>query len=229
MQNLTIVFDLDGTLIDTAPDLIRATNHVLATKDLPALDADLLRPNISFGARSMIETGLKIHGMDYSERLLNELFEEFLAFYTDNIAIDSRPFDGIVPLLEYYRASGTRLAVCTNKREDMTITLLKALKLFDQFDAIAGRDTFDVFKPHPAHLTQTIDLAGGSAARAIMVGDSQTDIKTAEAATIPVIGVTFGYSDPPMEQLNPTRMIGSYSQFEQTVTNLLNSDIFTTA
>ena len=228
MQDLTLVFDLDGTLIDTAPDLISTVNRILATQKLAPLPSDLLRPKISFGARAMIETALRAHRIEPDEPKLDELFELFIEMYMDNIAVDSRPFDGINLVLDTFRKRGTKLAVCTNKREDMTLVLLKALNLDHRFDTIAGRDTFDVFKPHPDHLTRTIDRAGGKSSRAIMIGDSQTDISTADAADIPVIGVTFGYSDPPMQQLHPTRMIDDYAQFDKTVSDLLCSDVFAT-
>ncbi len=228
MRDLTLVFDLDGTLIDTAPDLIAATNYILSLQDLAALPPELLRPRISLGAMAMIKTALQLHRRAPPPDELNELFELFLKYYVAHIADESRPFAGILDVLQAYRRRGTKLAVCTNKRADMTLVLLKALQMEDLFDAIAGRDTFKVFKPDPGHLVQTIAAAGGSPTRAIMVGDSQTDISTADAAGIPVIGVTFGYSDPPMCELQPTEMIDSYAQFDDTVIKLLDSDVFTT-
>ena len=222
MHNLTLVFDLDGTLVDTAPDLINAANHVLATLDLAPVAPDKLRPRISLGARVLIETALQLHAVEPSEEDLDRLFDRLLDYYIAHIAVDSRPFDGLTELLRRYERLGTRLCVCTNKREDMTRALLRQLDLIDSFNAIAGRDTFDVFKPHPDHLLRTITMAGGSPDRAIMVGDSQVDIATANAANVPVIGVTFGYSDPPMQHLAPTRQIDHYGQFDEAVQAILD-------
>jgi beta-phosphoglucomutase-like phosphatase (HAD superfamily) len=120
MRGLTLVFDLDGTLVDTAPDLIRAANHVLASEGLPAIAGDELRPAISFGARQMLATGLKVHGIRRSEAELDGLLDRFLAFYEANIAVESRPFPGIVEVLDHFRAEGAVIAVCTNKREQLS-------------------------------------------------------------------------------------------------------------
>lgn len=228
MPSLTIVFDLDGTLVDTAPDLIAATNHVLAKLGLATVDHNLIRPAISFGAREMINQGLKAHGKQLRQPQLDELFADFLDYYANNIAEFSKPFPGIINVLEHYRQAGARLAVCTNKREDLSRRLLDSLDLSPYFSAIAGRDTFEVFKPDPGHLTKTITLAGGTAQSAIMVGDSHTDVATAKAANIPVIGVTFGYSDRPMRELQPSAIIDAYCELQSAVTDLLNSDILDT-
>ena len=223
-DDLTLVFDLDGTLVDTAPDLINATNHTLSLKGLAPVRSELIRPAISFGARVMIETSLSLHKVTLPTLEIDGLFEAFLDYYVQNIAIESRPFPGIMQMIARYRERGTRLAVCTNKREDMSRSLLAALKMDDMFHAIAGRDTFAVLKPDPGHLTGAIDLARGHPKRAIMVGDSQTDIATAQAAGIPVIGVTFGYSDPPMEDLHPTTQIRSYDEFDAAVLQIVERD-----
>jgi len=228
MRKLTLVFDLDGTVVDSAPDLIGATNHIIARHGLAAVAPDLLRSQISFGARAMLETALRFHGSQPTQVELDQLFEEFLVFYAKNIAARSRPYPGVEQMLKDFRSRGTTLAICTNKREDLARDLLRALHLEDAFDVITGRDTFDVFKPDPGHLTQTIELAGGCTGRAIMIGDSQTDLSTAHAAGIPVIGVSFGYSDPPMAQLKPTLMIDSYSQFDAALKRLLGSAYFAT-
>ncbi len=140
----------------------------------------------------------------------DHLMDEFLNFYTANIACGSRPFPGLVTTLDLLTEAGAKLAICTNKREHLSRMLLDALELTPRFAAIAGRDTFPVFKPDPGHLSGAIDLAGGTRDRAVMIGDSATDIHTAQAADIPVIGVTFGYTDRHVSEFSPTAIIDHY-------------------
>jgi len=221
MRDVTLVFDLDGTLIDTAPDLIRATNHVLASHGIEPLAPERLRPEISFGARHMIAAGLQHRGIAYSEDELNRMFGSFIDYYETNIAVESRPFDGLQEALEACVEAGARLAVCTNKRESLSRQLLGELGLLGLFSALAGRDTFPVFKPHPDHLLGTIRLANGDPARAVMVGDSEVDIATAKAAHIPVIGVTFGYTHIPVTKLAPDAVIDGYGEFRTALDRVL--------
>ena len=225
MRDLTLVFDLDGTLVDTAPDLIEATNHVLAGKNLSPVEPALIRQAISFGALAMIKAGLKAHQITLPREELDNLFHQFLEYYAANIARLSRPFPGLIDVLRHCQGEGVRLAVCTNKREDLSRRLLEALDLAPRFKVIAGRDSFPVCKPDPGHLTRTIELAGGRTGHAIMIGDSQTDIATAKAAAIPVIGVTFGYSERPMRELQPTAVIDSYEEFLDTVNGFIKCGI----
>jgi phosphoglycolate phosphatase len=221
MQGLTIAFDLDGTLVDTAPDLIGATNHVMGIAGLAPVEPARIRDSISFGARAMIVQGLKVHGTELTSTEVDRLHERFLAHYADNIAVGSRPFPGLVSALDRLSEAGARLAVCTNKQERLSRRLLDALGLTARFAFVAGRDTFDVFKPHPDHLTKAIRMAGGDPARAVMVGDSETDVKTARAAGIPVVGVPFGYTDIPMHDLAPDALIEHYDELPSALTRLL--------
>jgi phosphoglycolate phosphatase len=213
MHGLTLVFDLDGTLVDTAPDLIGAANHVLTSRGLEPLMIDDLRPSISFGARHILATALTMRGRPVNERELDLLLGQFLDHYAGNIAVHSQPFAGLSPLLEDCLAKGVRLGVCTNKREDLSRLLLTQLDLLRLFGGLAGRDTFPVCKPHPDHLLGAIRLAGGDPARAVMVGDSEVDVATAKAAGVPVIGVTFGYTQIPVTELGCDAVIDSYDQF----------------
>jgi phosphoglycolate phosphatase len=201
LSQATVVFDLDGTLVDTAPDLTAATNHALATLGLAPLSVPELRPYISHGSKAMIAAGLRLADTSVSEHGLQELHERFLDFYAGNVAVASRPYEGIPKLLAALTAAGARLAVCTNKIEQLSKLLLKELDLAERFAAIAGRDTFPVCKPAPGHLLGAIALAGGRSERAVMVGDSEVDFATAEAAGIPAIGVTFGYTPRPLRDL----------------------------
>jgi phosphoglycolate phosphatase len=213
LADTTIVFDLDGTLIDTAPDLEAATNHALGLLELQPLSVMDLHPFIGHGSKAMIDAGLRFYKRSVEENELNRLHDQFLAFYAANVAVASRPFDGIPELLNGLRGAGARLAVCTNKMEHLSKVLLRTLGLEAQFAAIAGRDTFDEFKPAPGHLTRTIAMAGGRADRAVMVGDSEVDLATAIAARVPFIGVSFGYAQRPLIESNPGVIIDHYRDF----------------
>jgi phosphoglycolate phosphatase len=221
LSGVTIVFDLDGTLVDTAPDLAAAANHVFASLGLAPVSPAELHPFISHGSRVMIEQGLRRHGVSKSPEEIAKLHALFFPYYADNIAVLSRPFERIPALLDELLSAGARLAVCTNKQEAMSRSLLRQLALHERFAAVAGRDTFEVFKPAPGHLTRTIELAGGRPNRAVMVGDSEVDIATAAAAGIPSIGVSFGYTPVPMRQLRPTATIDHYREFMPALAEVL--------
>jgi phosphoglycolate phosphatase len=211
MQDLTVVFDLDGTLVDTAPDLVGATNHALADLGLSPVSAHVLRPWISFGARRMIVEALAHAQAPRPETEVDRLLDLFLGYYEANIARESRPFPGAVEAIAALTSAGARLAVCTNKRESLSRALLNALDLDRHFHGLAGRDTFPVCKPHPDHLLGAIRLAGGDHSRALMIGDSDVDIRTAKAAHVPVVAVSFGYTEIPVAELGPDRVIDHYN------------------
>ena len=208
---LTIVFDLDGTLIDTAPDLISTLNLILTAESLPCVPYDDARQMIGGGARGMIERALAADGRPAPKADLDRMFAAFIAHYAAHIADQSRPFPGLEAALEHLASEGHRLAVCTNKLEWLSVRLLETLKLTGHFAVICGQDTFGVQKPNPEILQKTILRAGGDPRRAIMVGDLGTDIRTARAAAIPVIAVDFGYSEAPIATLHPDRIISSFA------------------
>jgi len=209
---LTIVFDLDGTLVDTAPDLIDTLNVVLAREGLPGMPFDAARPMIGGGARGLIERALAAEGRTEAKADVDRMFAAFIEHYAAHIADRSRPFPELEPTLDHLAALGHRLAVCTNKLEWLSTRLLNTLNLADRFAAICGQDTFGVQKPDPQVLRRTILRAGGDPAHAIMVGDSGTDVRTARAANVPVIAVDFGYTEVPIAALRPDRIIGSYKE-----------------
>jgi phosphoglycolate phosphatase len=225
LHRATIVFDLDGTLVDTAPDLAAATNHVLTPLGLAPLSVAALRPFIGHGSRAMIAAGLRFAEAAVDEKELAKLHDRFLEFYAGNVAVDSRPYDGVPELLEALIAAGARLAVCTNKIERLSKMLLRELALDAKFGAIAGRDTFAVCKPAAAHLLGAVALAGGSRERAVMVGDSEVDFATAAAAGIPAIGVTFGYTPRPVRELAREMALGAiidhYREFPAALARVL--------
>jgi phosphoglycolate phosphatase len=216
----TIVFDLDGTLVDTAPDLINALNHVLDREGLPPLPLHSARNMIGAGARKLIERGLEGEGRSVGVEDINRLTADFIAYYADHIADESRPFEGLEAALDHLAARGHRLAVCTNKLEWLSKRLLDALGLSRRFAAICGADTFGVQKPDPTILRETVARAGGQLSTSIMVGDAGTDVGVARRAGVPVIGVSFGYTDIPIADLKPDRVIHHMKDLPDAVTGL---------
>jgi phosphoglycolate phosphatase len=214
------VFDLDGTLADTAPDLMATLNRIMADEGLPAVPLGAARDMIGAGARAMISKGYERAGLELAPARLDGLFERFLAIYADNLCVGSTLFPHVVEALDELQARGFTLAVCTNKIESHSRQLLGALGIADRFAAICGRDTFAYFKPDPRHLTLTIAAAAGDPARAIMVGDSRTDIATAKAAGIPAVAVTFGYTDTPVEELDPEIVIDDFAKLSEAVAQI---------
>lgn len=225
MQGWTIVFDLDGTLIDTAPDLAEATNHVLATLGLDRINELEIRPFVGHGALAMIEGAVKAHGRKLSERELHDLFEVFIVYYSAHIADYSVPYPHVIATLEGLKARGATLAVCTNKMETQARAVLEAMKLDHYFSALTGRDSLGAYKPDPRHLTGTIALAGGRPETSIMIGDSETDIKTAKAASIPVVAVSFGYSVDPVASFGPDAIIDDYRHLPRAIETFLGSAV----
>jgi phosphoglycolate phosphatase len=213
----TIVFDLDGTLIDTAPDLVDTLNVVFAREGWPPVPYETARNLIGGGARGMIARGIAAEGIAVTAAKLERLFADFIAHYTDHIADRSRPFPGVTDALDVLASEGYRFAVCTNKLERLSVLLLTQLKLADRFAAICGQDTFGMQKPDPEVLRRTVAAAGGSLTQAIMIGDSLTDIRTARAAGIPVIAVDFGYSECPVSELGPDRIINHFAQLRSAI------------
>lgn len=216
-----IVFDLDGTLVDTAPDLVGALNFVLQREGLPLVPVAAARTMIGAGARKLIERGLEVDGRVVSVADLDRLTADFIAYYSDHIADASLPFDGLHAALDTLENQGFRFAVCTNKLEGLSRLLLAKLEMTGRFAAICGADTFGVAKPDPTILRQTIAQAGGDIARAIMVGDSGPDVGVARRAGVPVIGVTFGYTETPIADLKPDIVIGHMRELPGAVENLL--------
>jgi phosphoglycolate phosphatase len=219
LRDATIVFDLDGTLVDTAPDLTKALNDALIRRGHAAIPQETIRSAVGFGARVMIEEALRRAG---AAEDIEEMLSEFLVHYEANIAAESRPFPGAVASLEALAASGARLAICTNKREYLTRKLLEALGLQHYFHGIAGRDTFAVSKPDPGHLLQVIAQAGGEPSRAVMVGDSDVDIRTAKDARA-FDPVSFGYAREALDELVPDAVIGHFDELVPSTASLLGA------
>ncbi len=204
------VFDLDGTLVDTAPDLLATLNVVLTEAGFEAMPPEKTYGAIGHGSKVMIERALEFQDVMLEPEEIRRMHEHFLHYYAYNISEHSRPFEGVIALLDQLADDDVLLAVCTNKLEGLSVQLLEALGMADRFAAIVGADTLDVRKPHPGHLLGTIERAGGDEDRAIMVGDSRTDIDTAKAAGVPVIAVDFGYTEIPVTELGPDHVISHY-------------------
>jgi phosphoglycolate phosphatase len=216
----TVVFDLDGTLVDTAPDLINALNFVLDREGLAPVPLQSARNMIGAGARKLIERSLELEGRSMSFEEVSRLTGDFIDYYAAHIADASRPFEGLEAALDDLGARGYRFAVCTNKLEWLSKLLLDQLGLSARFSAICGADTFGVSKPDPAILKQTVARAGGQLSSAIMVGDAGPDIGVARRAGIPVIGVEFGYSEVPIADLKPDRLIKHMRELPAAVESL---------
>ena len=215
-----IVFDLDGTLAETAGDLIAALNHVLAQDGIAPLDVGQARVLLGAGGRALIERGYAVAGRSLDKPRLEALFGMFLAHYNAHICEHTHLFDGVEAALDRLAAAGWRFAVCTNKMEHSAVALMKALGVAGRFDAICGQDTFGVHKPDPRALLDTVARAGGDPSRCVMVGDSLTDIATAKAAGMPVVAVDFGYTDTPVADLAPDRVISHFDALPEAVAAL---------
>jgi phosphoglycolate phosphatase len=217
----TVVFDLDGTLVDTAPDLINALNFVLDREGLPPVPLHSARIMIGGGARRLIERGLELEGRAASVGDITRLTDDFIAHYAEHIADVSRPFEGLESALDDLGTRGYQFAVCTNKLEWLSKLLLDRLGLSARFSAICGADTFGISKPDPAILQQTVARAGGDISSALMVGDAGPDIGVARRAGIPVIGVEFGYTEIPIADLKPDRLISHMDELPAAVESLM--------
>ncbi|MBL4645938.1 MAG: phosphoglycolate phosphatase [Rhizobiales bacterium] len=222
MTSSLLLFDLDGTLLETAPDLVGTLNTILVDEGLEPIELATARNFIGQGARAMIELGHSTQSRKVTPERLDELFPVFLERYEARIAQETYAFPGLFDSMETLRSQGWALGVCTNKVEHLARKLLGQLDMLDWFTVITGGDTFDQHKPHPAHILETIKLANADPARSIMVGDSANDIDAAKAANVPVIAVDFGYTMTPVTELGPDIVISHFSELEDAVGKLKN-------
>ncbi|RUM26871.1 phosphoglycolate phosphatase [Rhizobium vallis] len=207
-----VVFDLDGTLLDTHADLVESLNHTIAALGLEPVSYDDLTHLVGQGARVMIERACRLRGHPLEAEALPALVERFVAHYSAGMPGHTQPYPGLVAAMDRLKSAGYRLAVCTNKMESLALGLLDKLDLVNYFDAITGGDTFPVRKPDPRHLTGTVERAGGDIARTVMIGDSINDIAVARNAGVPSIAVPFGYSDVPVSSLDPDITITHFDE-----------------
>src|SRR5215468_10358118 len=225
----TVVFDLDGTLVDSAPDLVASLNVIFAREGLPPVAYDTARNLVGGGARSMIERSLAAQERKLDTAGVDSLVKDFVEHYAAHIADRSRAFPGLEAALDELAAGGCRFAVCTNKLQWLSVRLLDALGLANRFTAICGADTFGLQKPHPDLLRRTIARADGEPGRAVMVGDSISDIAAARAAGVPVVAVDYGYAETPVGELGPDRVISTLAELPSAVFDLLRAGSRTAA
>jgi phosphoglycolate phosphatase len=219
----TIAFDLDGCLVDTAPDLIGTLNLILAEHGHPGLALEAARTVVGHGARAMLSRGFEAVGEALPPARMDRLFERFIGLYLARIDQASRPYPGVVEVLDALAGAGARLAVCTNKRTDLSLALLDALDLTRRFQVVMGPDRAGAAKPDPRHLLAALEGAGGRADFALMVGDSRTDVGAAAAAGVPVVAVSYGYSDVPPAELGADALVDSFAELPAVARRLLGA------
>jgi len=226
VQNLNpiVIFDLDGTLAHTAPDLLDSLNHALRQFGYSPVSADDIDILVGQGAKAMIERALKAQNVKPSDKIIDDLLGHFLDFYHRTMPGKTRYFSGVDTVLDDLIACGFTLAVCTNKSQDSARHLLSFLEPKQRFTAICGGDSFEWRKPDPRHIIATIHQAGGDRNRAVMIGDSFADIDAAKGVPIPVIGVDFGYSDVPVDQLGADYVVSDFSAIGHLVKKLLKRE-----
>ena len=215
-----IIFDLDGTLADTAPDLVHTLNHVIEPHGLEPVAIENVGQIVGHGAKAMIARAFELNNHPLGEALHDEVFTAFLDHYGDNLAVRTKLFTHVIEAMEKLERSGFDFSVCTNKRIEMANPLLHQLGVTGKFKAVTGGNSFDYKKPDGRHLEQTVALAGKTLADAIMIGDSSTDINAAKDAGIPSVAVSFGYSDRPVAELGANEVIDSFDELPAAIERL---------
>ena len=218
-QIYTILFDLDGTIINTAPDLMSAHNHVMKKFGHPVKELGEIKNLAGKGAWMMMQRSFKKEVTD--EKIKKEMTNEFIDFYSKNIANDSKPINGIFEFLDWAKTKKISMAICTNKQERLAVDLLKKLKLFDYFEYVAGSDTFNFNKPDPRHLTDVVEIIGGDLKKTIMVGDSEVDEMAASNAKLPFVLVADGYTEKSSDQIKHDFYIKDYIDFDKIISKYL--------
>ena len=219
-QKLTVLFDLDGTLVDTAPDLIHAHNHVMKKFGYPTKTIDDLKNAVGQGAKAMMA---KAHGewKWFDEKIKNEMSDEFISFYGKNILNESTLINGVKEFLNWCKNKNISMAVCTNKQEHLSVDLLKKINIYDFFEYVAGGNTFNYNKPNPKHLTDTIEIIGGDVKKTLMVGDSETDSNASKAANIPFILIEDGYTEKKTNEIYHDHVVKDFVNLEKIVEKYL--------
>ena len=225
-QKFTILFDLDGTLVDTAPDLMLAHNHVMKKFGYPTKSTEEIRNLVGKGAGAMI--GRSIWGQakkEFSkvndEKIKKEMVREFVDFYGKNIIKESTLIDGVKEFLKWCKEQNISMAVCTNKQEHLSNDLLKKIGIYNYFEYVAGSDTFDYCKPDPRHLTSVVEILDGDLEKTIMIGDSETDANAAKSAEIPIILLEDGYTEKKIDEIYHNHLIKDFVGIEKIISNYL--------
>jgi phosphoglycolate phosphatase len=225
-QKFTVLFDLDGTLVDTAPDLMLAHNHVMKKFGYPTKSTEDIRNLVGKGAGALI--GRSIWGQAKKEfskvlddKIKDEMVKEFINFYGKNIINESTLINGVKEFLMWCKKQNISMAVCTNKQERLSNDLLKKIGIYDFFEYVAGSDTFDYCKPDPRHLTNVVEILDGDVKKTIMIGDSETDANAAKAAEIPVILLENGYTEKNTTEIYHNHLIKDFVGIEKIITKYL--------
>ncbi len=225
-QKFTVLFDLDGTLIDTAPDLMNAHNHVMQKFGYETKSTYEIRNLVGKGAASMIGRSLwnqarkELKKID-DEKIKSKMVDEFIDYYGKNIAVESKLLPGVLEFLKWCKKNNISMAVCTNKTEHLAVDLLKKINVYDYFEYVAGYNTFDYCKPDPRHLTNVIEIIQGELKKSIMIGDSETDSESAKAAGLPFILVEDGYTDKTINEIYHNHLIKDFNNIEQIINKYL--------
>ena len=226
-RKLTILFDLDGTLVDTAPDLMNAHNYVMKKFGYSTRGVEEIRNLVGKGAsvligRSLWESAKKEFSQITDEKTKNKMVKEFIDFYGNNIVKESKLIDGVLEFLKWGKQKNISMGVCTNKQEYLAIDLLKKIKIYDFFDYVTGGNTFDYCKPDPKHLTSTVEIMGGDVKNCIMIGDSENDADAARAAGMPMILLEDGYTDKKVEQIHHDHLVKNFVGMDKIISKYLN-------
>jgi phosphoglycolate phosphatase len=218
-KNLTILFDLDGTLVDTAPDLMAAHNHVMKKYGKNEKKLSDIKTLASRGAWVMMQRSFKEEIKD--EKTKKMMVDEFINFYSKNINKKSKPIKGIFEFLNWAKSKNISMGVCTNKREHLAVDLLKKIDMYKYFEYVAGADTFDSNKPDPKHLTNVVEIIGGNLKKTIMIGDSEVDSMSAQNARIPFVLIQEGYTDKTSKEIKHDVLIKDFVNFDKIIEKYL--------
>ena len=226
-QKFTILFDLDGTLIDSAPDLMNAHNHVMKKFGYETRSTDEIRNLVGKGAASMIGRSMWNQAKNELKKIDDEeikslMVKEFIDYYGKNIANESKLIRGVSKFLVWCKSNNISMAVCTNKTEHLAVDLLKRIEIYDYFEYVAGYNTFEYCKPDPRHLTSVVEILQGDVKKTIMVGDSETDAESAKAANMPFILVEGGYTDKNPDEIYHNHLVKDFINLEKLVLPYIN-------
>ncbi len=226
-QKFTILFDLDGTLVDTAPDLMNAHNHVMKKFGYKTKTTDEIRAIVGKGARALLGRSIwgeakKEFGKIEDENVKDEMVKEFIDYYGKNIINESKLINGVEEFLKWCSSKKISMGVCTNKQEHLAIDLLKKIKIYDYFEYVAGGNTFEVCKPDPKHLTNIVEILNGDLKKTLMIGDSENDTIPAKEASIPVILLDNGYTEKNVDEIYYDHLVEDFIGIEKIVSQYLN-------
>jgi len=225
-QKYTILFDLDGTLVDTAPDLMNAHNYVMKKYGYPTKSTEEIRNLVGQGAGALIGRSIwgqakkEFHSVD-DKKIKDQMSKDFVNFYRKNIINESTLINGVKEFLKWCKDQNISMAVCTNKQEHLAIDLLKKIGIYDYFEYVAGFNTFDYCKPDPRHLTSVIDILGGDLKKSLMIGDSEIDANAAKTASVPIILLENGYTEKNTKEIYHNHLIKDFIGIEKIVSKYL--------